>query len=411
MDREIPQSQRRRRVARTALIVTIGALAVFFLFSATVEWLRPSVRRRDVQTARVERGSIQAALDANGTVVPRTEQSVSSPLEARVLRVLRKAGEPVAQGDELLTLDTESARTDAARFADRVALEESKVAQLRLAAEERMANVRALLEQKRLDAEILHYTAQQKAKLRTEGLIAEQEARAAEASAKKADIEVRQLEEALVRAAGSGNEQLRAAAADLAIARRERDESQRQLQLAMLRAEQAGVVTWIASEVGATVRRGDLLARIADLSAFRIEGTISDVHAARLAPGLPTRVRIDRAVLDGTIESVDPRIVDGVAKFQVALNDPSDARLRHNLRVDLAVLSGSRSGSLVVRRGALGRSTYAFVVRGDELRRVPVQFGVAGDQTIEILKGLAEGDEVVISDMTDYEDVAALRLR
>jgi HlyD family secretion protein len=182
----------------------------------------------------------------------------------------------------------------------------------------------------------------------------------------------------------------------------------------MLKAERDGVLTWIVNEEGATIRRGDILARVADLSAYRIEASVSDMHASKLAPGMRARVKIDeRTSIEGAISAVDPRIVNGVVRFYVELDEPAHASLRNNLRADVFVVSERRASSLMVARGALGRneSSHLFVVRGDELVRVPVRFGLRGDQAIEILEGVSEGDEVVISDMNDYRDIDQLRLK
>ena len=61
----------------------------------------------------------------------------------------------------------------------------------------------------------------------------------------------------------------------------------------MTRSDQDGVLTWVLPEVGATVRKGDVLARVADLSAYRVVATISDVHASKLAAGMRTHVKLD----------------------------------------------------------------------------------------------------------------------
>jgi HlyD family secretion protein len=413
MDREITSEARQKRVVRRVAAAVIAIAALAFFFAATVRWLRPSFDRRVTRTARVQRGSIASTLEANGTVVPLVEQVVSSPVEARVLRVGRRAGDRVRAGDELLTLDTSASQLEAARLDDRVAQKQSTETELRLRLEESIATLRAQIEQKKLDAQIVHYSAQQKATLRSEGLIAEQDALGAAAMAKKTDIELRQLEEALARALRSRDVQLSASRADISMAQREREESRRQLELAMLRADRDGILTSIVGEVGATIRRGDVLARIADLSAYRVEASISDIHAARLAAGMRAKVTLDGAAIDGSIESVDPRIVNGVVKFFITLDQPANARLRNNLRVDVAVITGTRNDTLVVQRGALARAdtTHAYVIRGDEALRVPMRFGLAGTETIEILDGAREGDELVISDVTDYEGVEKVRVK
>ena len=413
MDVEITPEVRRRVVVRRVVVVVVAMAAAAFVLASTVEWLRPSTQRDAIQTARVERGAVEATVQANGAVVPLVEQVVSSPVEARVLRVGRRAGDHVRAGDELLTLDTSASRLDAARLDDRVTQLENTSAELRLRLEETIENLKAQIEQKKLDAQIVHYTAEQKTKLRADGLIAEQDALAAGAAAKKSDIELRQLQEALTRALRSRDMQLNASQADVSTARRDRDESKRQLELAMLRADRDGVLTSIVNEVGATIRRGDILARIADLSAYRVEASISDIHAARLSAGMRAHVKLDNATIGGVIDSVDPRIVDGVVRFSITLDQPSHPLLRNNLRVDVAVVTGRRSNVLMAHRGALGRTStdHAFVVRGDEAVRIPVRFGLGSEDSIEIESGVKEGDELVTSDMTEFDAVKKVRLK
>ena len=413
MDVEIAQDVQRRRILRRILVAVIAVAAAAFCLAATVEWLRPSIDRADLQTAKVTRGSVEATLQASGTVVPLIEQVVSTPVEARVLRIGRRAGAPVKTGDELLTLDTAATRLETERLDEKLTQKQSANEQLRLGLDENIATLEAQLEQKKLDAEIFHHTAKQKQTLHAEGLATDQDELAAQAAAKKSDIEIRQMEEAVRRAKLSRQVQLEAARTDLSFVRREAEESRRQLALAMLRADRDGVLTWVVPEVGAMVRRGDIVARIADLSAYRVIAQISDVHASRIGAGMRAIVKLEGASLGGTIESVDPRIENGAIKFYVTLDQPSHARLRNNLRVDVSVVAGRRAETLIVRRGALGRtsSTHAFVVRGDNAVRVPVRFGLAGDDAIEIVEGLREGEEVVISDMSEYEDVENVRLK
>lgn len=414
MDREIATDVIRRRTLRRVATSVIAVAAVAFFFAATIEWLRPSIKRRDIRTARVERGVVEATLSASGTVVALVEQVVSSPVEARVTRIGRRAGDRVRAGDEILTLDTAATRLDVERLDQRVSQKESETAKLRLQLEETIASLTAQLEQKKLDAEIFRYTAEQKSKLLANGLVAEQDALAARAAAKKSEIELRQLEEALVRARRSRDADLAASANELQMVRSEQAESRRQLDLAMLRADRDGVLTYVLSEEGATVRRGDILARIADLSAYRVAATISDIHAARLGAGQRAYIKLEEgARIRGTIASIDPRIENGIVRFYVDLEEPAHRALRNNLRVDVFVVTSVRRDVLAVQRGSLaqGDSGHAFVIRGGEVVRVPVRFGLAGDDRIEITDGLAEGDEVVISNMSDYGGVKQLRLK
>jgi HlyD family secretion protein len=413
MDREIAQEVRTRRTAKRAgLVVVAVAVGVFFI-AAAFRWLRPSLERNDVVIAKVTRGAVDITIQASGTVVPNVEQIVSSPVEARVLSIRRHAGDRVVPGDEILTLDTSASRLDLDRLDEKLAQKRNEQAEIRLKVEENLASINGQLEQKKLDAEILHLKAEQNQRLRAAGLVAEQERLAADTAARKADLEIAQLRATLARSTRSGASQIESGARDVRLLEKDREQARQQLDLALMRADRPGVLTWVLADSGTTVRRGDMVARIADLSSFRVTGTISDVHVSRLTSGMPVRVRIDDATtLDGSITSVDPRIENGVAKFEVALPDSGNRKLRNNLRVDVVVVVGSRAGVLRIPRGALsgGQIEEVFVVRGDRAVRTPVRFGVVGVEALEVTSGLAEGDQVIVSNMTNYESAAEVRI-
>src|SRR4029453_875007 len=102
---------------------------------------------------------------------------------------------------------------------------------------------------------------------------------------------------------------------------------------------------------GALVRRGDVIARIADLTSFRVAATVSDVHAGRLRTGLPVVVRANDLDLQGTVIEVFPTVENGVLRFTVALADPSHAGLRPSLRTDVLVVTDRKPRVLRVKRG------------------------------------------------------------
>src|SRR5688572_3827867 len=414
MDREIAPEIRRRALVRRVTLILIALAAIGFFLAATVEWLRPSLRRRDIETAIVARGDVEAVVQTSGIVMPEVEQAISSPVEARVLRVHRRAGDSIRVGGELITLDTSATRLDLARLDEKVAQKESEDARLRLQIEENLDNLRAELEQKKLDGEMLRLKAEQSAELRKEGLVSGQEALVDATAAKKIIIDIRQTEQKIARAIRSGEAQLSASALDASILQKERVESRRQLDLAMMRADRDGIITAIVQEEGATVRRGDILARIADLSSFRVVATVSDLYVPRLTPGMRVRVRVDEGTsVNGTVASIDPRIENGVARLHVALDRDAHAKLRNNLRVDAFVVTSEKKGVLQVKRGTLAQSPaeQVFVVRGGRLVRVPVRWGSVGQEKVEIVGGLQAGDEVVVSNMSDYDGLKEVRLR
>jgi HlyD family secretion protein len=88
--------------------------------------LRPTVRRERILTAVVERGPVEAVVEASGTVLPAFEKVLSSPDDARGLRILRRRGESVRAGDEILELDVAATRLEIERTVQPSAQKESE---------------------------------------------------------------------------------------------------------------------------------------------------------------------------------------------------------------------------------------------------------------------------------------------
>jgi HlyD family secretion protein len=376
-------------------------------------WLRPTLERDRLRIGRVDRGPIEGVVEASGTVIPAFEGVLSSPVEARIRKILKRPGEVVKAGEEILALDTSESRLALERLQDQLAKKINEQLQLRLELEKQLAGLRGQIESGRLDAEAAQYRAEQNRKLRTDGLVSEQVLRASEVEAKKAQIELSQLQDSVRGAQRSTEAQLAGLDLDLAILRKELDEARRQLELATTRSDRSGVLTWVVPQEGATVQRGEVIARIADLDSFRIEATVSDVHASRLRPGLPVRVMLDGRPLAGRLSQVYPTIENGAVKFTTDLDEPRNPGLRNNLGVDVLVVTDSRASTLRVPQGPFvtgGVIQKVFVLEGDRAVRRDVRLGVSGYEHFEVLDGLAEGDEVILSDMRDHVHLEQIKI-
>jgi HlyD family secretion protein len=413
MDRPIePRLIRSRKLRRAA--VAIGTIAIAGIaFTLVFGWLRPSIARERLRFGRVERATVEATLEAAGVVVPAAERSIVSPVETRVIRVLKQAGDPVHVGDPIVLLDTGASRLDLSRLEDRVAQKtaESRRLELQLAAQ--VSDLDARAESRSLDARMLAHRVAQREKLRADGLVSDEALEEARIDAEKASIEVRQLAVARVNAERSAAAQLEGVTLDIRILEKEAGEARRQLELATARADMDGIVTFVVSEEGATVRVGEAVARVAGLDAFRIEATISDVHASRLRIGMPARIAVGDQRVEGRVASVFPAIEGGAAKFLVDLLNPKDPALRQNLRVDVHVVANVRNDVLSVPRGPFvsgGTVQPLFVVLNDRLIKRSVRVGLAGYERVEILDGLTDGDTIVLSDMQDYMHLETVRL-
>lgn len=414
MDREIPLHERRRaRMRRIAVGVVLLAAAGLAL-AALPGWLRPSVSRARVRIARVERGPVEAVLEASGLVVPASERAVSSPIDARIQKVLKRAGDTVKAGDALVELDTSATRLEIERLDERLAQKRNEQEQLRIALGKSLADLGNAIDAERLDLEILTARAERNKRLRSDGLVSEDDVRVAEVEAKKAQLTLDHLQSSAAAERRATDLRLEGTMLDLRILTKERDEARHRLDLATARADEDGVVTWAAPQEGAIASRGELLAKVARLDLFRVEGTIADVHAPEIRVGETARIRIGDDRLDGVVAAVMPSVEAGAVRFLIELAARSDPRLRPNLRVDVYVVIGAKPDVLRIERGPAvngGSVLPVFVIEEDRAVLREVRFGLTGSDVREVVDGLAEGQEVILSDMRDYQRTASLRVR
>jgi HlyD family secretion protein len=415
MDRPLDAGfARRQRAKRLAAAAGLG-LGLVLLVGAVPRLVRPTLDRSEIRTARVETGPVEATLDASGIVVPEFEHVLSSPIDARVLRVLRKPGDALEPGQTILDLDVSESRLAYDKLVERAALKRNEVRQKRLALARTLADLKGQAAVAAIEVKALRVKLGQVQQLHDAGLSSDDQLRQAQVDLEKADVQLATVDESIANAESANGAELDGLGLEAQMLDKEQAVSARQLDLATTKADRGGVLTWVVTEEGAAVRKGDVVARIADLRTFRVQATLSDVHAQRVAVGMPARVKLsETAALEGTVASILPTMKDGVMTLHVALHDKSSPLLRANLRADVFVVTDRRTSALRVRRGpfatAAGRQD-VFVVRGDKAVRTSVRLGLASFEYVEVAEGLFPGDEVIVSDMKDYAHLAEVRLR
>jgi len=414
MDREIdPQILRRRRATRVGFGLLAGGAAIGLLAGAS-SLLRGSISRETITTARVKRGRIEATIQATGLVLPEIERVLSSPLDARIVRVLRRPGAPLEKGDPILELDLNEPTLALERLKQDLALKENQQARTRLDLESTRSALSGQIEIKKLELQNLEGITARDKRLATEGLVSAEELRLSQLNEARAGVELRQLQESEQIAERATATQVHGLDLERGQLQREQREAERQIELATTRSDRKGVLTWVAPEEGATVRKGDVLARIADLTAYRVEASVSDAHAEKVVSGMPVHVSAGGRMLSGAVSRVLPTINNGVVTVDVRLDAPAAPELRPNLRVDVWLVTGSTADVLTLQRGAFvtgGAGPELFIVRGGEAVRTPVILGAAGIDSFEVVSGLAEGDEVIVSDTSMFQHRKSVRIR
>ncbi len=414
MDRPVNAVVQRTRTIKRAAFPAVAVVFLLAVFGYAPQWLRPSLDRSDIRTAVVDAGPIEATISATGTVVPEFEQVLASPLDARVIRILKRPGAVLNKGDTILDLDVSDSILALEKLNQQLAIKENEQRQRKLGLENKLIDLKSRLQLKEIEVRSLAIQVTKQRRLRAEGLNSEEQLREAQVNAEKASVERQQLQDSIDNEARATQAQLDGLAMEIETVRKELSQSRRQLDLATTKADRNGVLTWVLDVEGSAVKKGDVVARIADLNSFRVQANLSDVHANRLVIGMPVKVQLNEtAFLDGAISSVLPTIKDGIVTVLVGLEDKSNRLLRSNLRVDVFVVTERRQRVVRVKRGAFanGEGIHdVFTVRNGKAVRIPVRIGLLSFDYCEILDGLLQGDEVIISDMKDYAHLKEVQL-
>ncbi|MDJ0655768.1 MAG: efflux RND transporter periplasmic adaptor subunit [Xanthomonadales bacterium] len=389
-------------------------LALLVAGLMALRWaIEPGVDRSDVRIATVERGTVVASISATGQVVPGDEQIISSLFVSEVTEVVARAGDTVTAGDLLLRLDARALKSTIRDLNEQLALKDNQRHSAQLALERSLNEAqgrRDLLEIDLLSRKARH---QRLSTLADKGAISAGDLQEAELDVRRTQAELKQLSRSIDNQQATAEADLERISLEASILSNQLREQQRTLDSAEVRAPRDGVVTWVLDQPGAPVTSGLQLARVADLSRYRVEAQVSDFYAPRLRQGLQAKVTAGNRMLSAEVDAILPTVEGGSMTLLIELDDPAAEGLRPQLRVDVEVVTGRAENALSIVNGpAIGEGGRQFVYRinNGEAVRTQVDLGVASRNSVQILDGLAEGDQVIISDMRDYQHLEIINL-
>jgi len=407
-----PDRTRRRLIlggaaAGLLLLVTVGL--------ARLEPAAPRVERATLWIDQVSRGPFVREVRGNGSLVPEQIRWIPAVTEGRVERLVVLPGaevEPETVVLELVNPEVE-ARTREAELA--LAASEADLAAFRVSLEHELldqqaqaAQVRAAFLQARLEAA-------SNAELAREGLVSSLQSEIAklrlEEATTRRDLEDRRLESAKA----SSQARLAAQQARLEQLREQANQRRRERDALAVRAGIRGVLQVIPVQVGQQVTPGTNLARVADPTRLKAELRVPETQARDVAIGLPATVDTRNGVVDGRVIRVDPAVTNGTVLVDVELLGELPRGARPDLSVDGTIVIERLDDALTVGRPAFGQpdsrvTLFRLSPDGDSATRVPVQLGRGSVHRIEVVDGLAEGDRVVLSDMSTWDAVDRVRL-
>lgn len=408
--------QKRRRQIVMAVVAVMGLVAIT-VGVARLKPAAPSVERSTVWTDTVKRGPMLRQVRGLGSLIPSQEfiRQIPAETEATVIRIHMLPGSQVKADSVLVDMSnpqTEQATLDA---------------QLQLkAAEAQYQSLRV-----RLDSELMNQKAgaatvtadYSQAKLQSEtdkslydlGVISGLAYKASKSRADELTTRNNLEEQRLTIAEKAIVAQMAEQQARVDQMRALAELRRKQLNDLKVRAGIDGVLVDLPLQVGQHVLPGTMLARVVQPNHLMAELKIAETQARDVQIGEPASIDTHNGVIAGTVMRVDPAVQNGTVTVDVTLTGELPKGARPDLSVDGTIDLERLTDVLHVGRPAFGQenSTVSLFRLDADTKgavRVPVKVGRASVNSIQIIEGLHEGDTVILSDMSRWDNTDRIRL-
>jgi len=416
MDVARPQSvARNKKIKRilVAIVVLIAAAGVTLGLSR-MKPAAPSVERATVWIDSVKRGEMLRQERGIGTLIPEAVRWIPATSDGIIEERRVRAGDTVRPDTILLVMSNPDVRQRATDAELQLKGAEADLASLRAVLTNEMLNQLGMLSNTEADYNKAKLDLEANEELAKGGLTADLILRKSQVTAKelasKVETEKKKIEgiakshEARIGAQQARVEQLQVV---YELRRKQQDELN-------VRAGVAGVVQQVPVEAGQRVAPGTILAKVAEPGRLKAELQIAETRMKDVILGQLASIDTRVGIIPGQVIRIDPAAVNGTVKVDVQLNGEYPKGVRPDLSVDGTIDIERLTNVLYVGRPAYGQaeSTVGIfkLMPNGEAERVQVKLGRSSVNQIEILEGLREGDQVILSDMSAWDSYDRVRL-
>ena len=403
---------------RRNLIIGGGVLALVVItaWTLTLDPASQTIERSAVLIDSVRKGDVVREVRGPGTLVPEHIRWITAQTSARVERLTSESGQAVSSGELLLELSNPDLQIQTMQAEQQV-----RQAQIEL------LNLKTNLRSQLLTQQGVVATT------RTQYVSVMQEVAAADSLAKRNlvspfDVQNRKaqaeefitrlrveqerlklMEEAIdaqIATQASQVQQLKAIAAN----------QQNRLRSLQVRAPDRGVLQDLTLQLGQWVPEGTTLAKVVQPGDLKAVLRIPESQAKDVALGQKASIDTRNGFVAGHVTRKDPSAQGGSVTVDVALDGALPAGAVPDLSVDGTIvierlINVMYSGRPSFSAGSGSASLFKIVDGGKFAVRVRVELGKSSVNVIEIIRGLEIGDKIIVSDMSQYANVARVRIR
>lgn len=411
-----PDIARAKKVRR--VVYSTGLVAVLILVTVGVSRLEPAAPRVERDTVfmdTVQRGEMLRQVRGTGTLVPEQIRWISAITNSTVERILLRPGVTVEPDTVIVELSNPQLEQSALEAQLSLRAAKARYESREVALDRDMLTQQALVASAESALTLAEYEAQLDEELFADELVSELQLRQKQSRVNQLRIQHEIEEQRLAIQGSAAKAELAAEQAD--VDRLETIYQLRQDEVGDLRltAGVSGVLQEVPLEEGASVTPGTNLARVGDPSRLKAELRIPETQARDIQMGQPASIDTRNGIIPGHVVRIDPAVTAGTVTVDIALDGELPRGARPDLTVDGTIELERLENIIYVGRPVFGQeesivSLFKLQPDTDEAVRTRVSLGRSSVNTIEVLEGLQPGDQVVLSDMSQWDAFDRVRL-
>lgn len=416
MDVPRPQALRQKRIRRAlyglAVIIVVSAATIAL---SKLKPAAPSVEFGTLWPDTVKRGSMLREVRGLGTLVPVEIRWIPAATDGRIDKLVVLPGTKVKADTILVEMSNPELQQAAVDAEYQVKAAEADYKSLKVKLETTLLDQKSIAATVGADYRQAKLQAEVDGKLAENGLISNLTVQLDKVKADslntRNDIELKRLSTD----AASEQAQLDAQQAKIDQLQALFNLKKSQVELLHVRAGLDGVLQLLPVEVGQRVAAGTNIARVSQPTDLKAEVKIAETQVKDVANGQKCTIDTHNGLIPGHVIRIDPSSVNGTVTVDCSLDGPLPPGTRPDLSVDGNIELERLADVLYVGRPTFGQPNstvmlFKVINHEKEAIKVPVKLGRSSTSTIEITGGLNVGDEVILSDMSRYDNFDRIEL-
>ncbi len=413
-----PVERPRGLTRRQIVLIAVGGVALLVMLAlapAIRRWARAdrAVDGRRLNIVTVVRGDLDRDVSAQGRVVAALHPMLFSPV-AGIVSVTVKAGTAVKEGQLLARIESPEVRSRLVQDRSTLLALQSDLGRQEIAARQAALRSRQQVEilTKRLAA--ARRAMERARELFDQGLLNRVDQERAKDDVDIATLELASAQQALQLERETLDYEVRSRRLQVERQQSVAEETQRQVRELEVVAPFDGMVATVNVQDRDAVAANAPLLTVVNLSTFEVEFDAPENYATDLLPGTRAEILFEGRTHPGRVTAVSPEVRDSQVRGTVVFDGDTPAGLRQSQRVSVRILLERKAGVLKVARGPFvesGGGRVAYVVEDGLATRREIEVGAVSVSAVEVVRGLREGEQVVVSDISMFENARTVLVR